>query len=72
VNAVVKKVVGKEPWRPRLDDICPALDEEQISCPRPWKRRGIRDWTDASVTERGLAKNAIAYRLKIAGKLIFI
>ena len=68
VREIVTKIAGADPWKDKLEDICEALDEERIACPATWRKREppVRDWLDAAVTARGMAKQAIDYRLKIA------
>jgi hypothetical protein len=66
VQEIVKQVTNQPQWRPLLDDICEALDEKRIPCPKTWKAREIECWSDASATERWLAKNAIAHHLENA------
>ena len=67
VAEVVSRVVPNGDWRPKVDDICEALDEKQVPFPRPWRRnRQCRSWSDC--LERDIVIKAIEYRLKIAKK----
>jgi hypothetical protein len=68
VLEIVTQTAGSEPWKSKLDDICDALDDKKIPCPKTWSKRDppIRSWTDAATTDRELAKKALEYRLKIA------
>ena len=68
VKGVVERVAGGKPWKSELDAVCTALDEGQISRPKPWRNRKppIVDWVDAAVSERELAIKAIGHHLKNA------
>lgn len=66
VAAVVARVAPDGDWRSKLDDVCEALDEEQIRYPKTWSKRAYRSWTDCCVAERSLAVKAIEYRLGLA------
>ena len=56
-------MAGSDPWGSKLDDICDALDEAEVRCPKTWAKRGIKDWADAGCTERTLAAKNIKYYL---------
>jgi hypothetical protein len=65
VADIVARIAPDGGWRPKVDDICEALDEEQVPVPRTWRRkRKYRWWADC--VERAIAIKAIEYRLKIA------
>ena len=66
IEETVKAVAPDGEWRAKLDDICEALDERQIPCPKRWRKDGSRSWSDK--LENGLRVKAIDYRLKQAKK----
>src|SRR5262249_5841072 len=65
VAGVVRRVAPGD-WRPKLDDICDALDEAKVPCPRTWHRRygGANLWSD--YPEKATAIKAIEERLRTA------
>jgi hypothetical protein len=67
VAEIVRRVTHGQPWKGELDDICEALDEEKIPCPKTWKKREIRSWAGATATDRQLAIKAIDHHLENAG-----
>jgi len=66
VAEVVAHVAPDGDWRGKLDDVCEALDEKNIACPKTWRRkdRTCRRWSD--YPERSHAVKAIQYRLALA------
>ncbi|MCE5308534.1 MAG: hypothetical protein LLG20_12925 [Acidobacteriales bacterium] len=66
VAEIVARVAPHGDWRPRLDDLCEALDEDQVPYPARWRKRDrtCNGW--AAYDERAHAVKAIEYRLKIA------
>jgi len=68
VAEIVARVVPDGDWRPKLDDICDALDQEHIPCPQTWRKRDrtCRNWADYD--ERANAIKAIEYRLRAANQ----
>ncbi len=66
VAEIVARVAPDGEWRPKLDDICEALDEAQIAFPPRWRKRcrSCDGW--AAYDERANAVKAIEYRLEIA------
>jgi hypothetical protein len=66
VAEIVARVAPDGDWRPRLDDICEALDEAQVPFPKRWRKRdrSCNGW--AAYDERANAVKAIGYRLEIA------
>lgn len=68
VAAIVHELAAGSNWKRKLDEICEALDESGIPCPKTWGAREprLRNWSHACALESELAKKAVAYRLKIA------
>lgn len=64
VKRIVERVVGGSPWRPRLDDVCEALDENEIAISKSWKALGHRTWCDCAATDRHLAIKMVDYYFK--------
>lgn len=64
VKRIVKSVVDGSPWRPRLDDVCEALDENEIAISKSWKALGHRTWCDCAATDRHLAIKMVDYYFK--------
>jgi len=66
VAAVVARVAPDGDWRLKMDDICDALDEEAILCPKTWrsKDKTCRHWSDQ--LDRSVCVKAIQYRLDLA------
>ena len=65
VAEIVTRVAPDGDWRSKLDDVCDALDEDEIPCPKTWrKNRNYRCWGDC--VERDIVVKAIEYRLEIA------
>jgi hypothetical protein len=66
VAAVVARVAPDGDWRSKWEEVCEALDEEEISCPKTWhkKQPPCRSWSDC--LERPLVIKAIDYRLERA------
>jgi hypothetical protein len=64
ISEVVAQVASDGDWRSKLDDICDALDENGIPCPKTWRAReeACRNWS--SQLNRSLVIKAIDYRLK--------
>ncbi len=69
VAEIVARVAPDGDWRPKLDDICEALDEAQIPSPPRWRKRDRSCDGWAAYDERANAVKAIEYRLEIAKKL---
>jgi hypothetical protein len=65
---IVGKVATSESWRTKLDDVCEALDEQEIPYPKNWSREGYRGWLACAVGRRDLAMKVIGYRLRQAKK----
>lgn len=70
VAAIVARVVPTGDWTKALDDICSALDEEQIPIPTTWPKRamGLKSWEDGATLEPTIARKAIEGRLDLAKK----
>jgi hypothetical protein len=66
VAEVVARIAPDGDWRPKLDDICEALDEAQIPFPPRWRKRDRSCYGWAAYDERANAVKAIEYRLEIA------
>jgi hypothetical protein len=66
VAEIVARVAPDGDWRPKLDDICEALDEAQIPFPPRWRKRDRSCDGWAAYDERANAVKAIEYRLEIA------
>ena len=66
VAEIVARVAPDGDWRPKLDEICEALDEAQIPFPRRWRKRDRSCDGWAAYDERANAIKAIEYRLEIA------
>ena len=63
IQSIVLKTAGQDLWKTRLEDICEALDDEQVPISAKWRREGVRSWTTAEPT---LAKKKIEYALDMA------
>ena len=66
VAEIVARVAPDGDWRPKLDDICEALDEAEIPYPRRWRKRDRSCDGWAAYDQRANAVKAIEYRLEIA------
>jgi hypothetical protein len=66
VAEIVLRVAPDGDWRPKLDDICEALDEAQIPFPPRWRKRDRSCDGWAAYAERANAVKAIEYRLEQA------
>jgi hypothetical protein len=68
VAEIVERVAPARDWKDRLDEVCKALDTEEIHYPKTWPRRDIplNSWEDGATLEATLAKKAIEYRLDVA------
>jgi hypothetical protein len=68
VATVVARVAPDGDWRSKLDDVCEALDEEQIPPPKRWRShdRTSRQWSD--YLDRAILVKAIEYRLRTASR----
>ena len=64
VVEIVARIAPDGNWRAKLEDVCEALDEENIPVPRTWREREYRSW--AACLERPIAIKAIEYRLETA------
>jgi hypothetical protein len=65
VAEIVARVAPDCDWRPKLDDICEALDAAQIPFPQRWRQRDRSCDGWAAYDERANAVKAIEYRLEI-------
>lgn len=64
---IVTRLAGTANWKNKLDEICEALDQENVAIPKTWeKNHGVTCWTDAADSVPDLAKKAIAYYLSVA------
>lgn len=66
VAEIVARLAPDGDWRPKLDDICEALDKAQIPFPTRWRKRDRSCDGWAAYDDRANAVKAIEYRLKIA------
>ena len=66
VAEIVARVAPDGEWRGKLDDVCKALDEAQISFPPRWRKRDRSCDGWAAYDDRANAVKAIEYRLGIA------
>jgi hypothetical protein len=65
VAEIVARVAPDGDWRSKFDDVCEALDDAEIPCPKRWRKdRTCRAWCDQP--ERAICVKAIEYRLKLA------
>jgi hypothetical protein len=65
VATIVARVAPEGDWRSRVDDVCDALDDEQVPVPATWRRnRNVRKWSLCD--DRDIVVKAIEYRLGIA------
>jgi hypothetical protein len=65
VATIVARVAPDGDWRSRVDDVCDALDDEQVPVPATWRRnRNVRKW--GLCDDRDIVVKAIEYRLGIA------
>jgi hypothetical protein len=65
VAETVANVAPNGDWRAKWEEICEALDEARIPCPRTWQRnRRYRTWADCG--ERDIAVKVIESKLKLA------
>jgi len=64
VAAIVATIAPDGKWRPKLDDVCDALDQAQEPCPSKWfSRYNAECWKD--YPERSIAVKAIQGRLDL-------
>jgi len=70
VATIVERVAHGILSRDTLNDVCEALDNERVPCPRTWRKREskIMTWDDAADDEPELAMKAIQHHLKNARK----
>jgi hypothetical protein len=70
VAEIVRPLANGQPLKDKLDDICEALDQAQIPCPKTWRKRepAMKNWADGAAFEPELAKKAIKHHLKNALK----
>jgi hypothetical protein len=66
VAATLARIAPDTPWKRKLDEICIALDEEQVPRPKPWKSKGYRDWFSCLSGDRGLVVKAIEHHMKLS------
>jgi len=68
VVKIIESVASAKDWKTKLEDVCAALDSNEIPHPSPWPRRGLelKSWSDAAALEPQLAIKAIEYRIEIA------
>lgn len=66
VADIVNRERLQRPWRAALEDICEALDSEQVKRPHTWKKRGHRTWCECLDLESHLVKEAVRHHLKLA------
>jgi len=71
VAEIVKGIAPDGKWRPKLDEICEALDEQKLPMPKTWKpKHGYLSWCEAGIdaTARGrhMALEAIKHHLELA------
>ena len=65
VDAIVRNVAPDGDWRPKLDEVCEALDQDGIPCPPRWRGRcQTKCWSD--YPEKSTAVKAIEGRPKPA------
>jgi hypothetical protein len=66
VAAIVARVAPDGDWRLKLDEVCEALDDEEIACPKTWQKKQppCRSWSGC--LDRPLVIKAIDYRLERA------
>jgi hypothetical protein len=66
VAEIVARIAPDGDWRKKLDDICEALDKEDIPFPKTWPTRDppLESWQDGITLEPTLVKKAIEYLLK--------
>jgi hypothetical protein len=65
---VVARIAPDGDWKKRLDEVCTALDTEEMPYPKTWPRRDVplNNWEDGATLEPILAKKAIEYWLDVA------
>jgi hypothetical protein len=70
VAEIVARVAPDGEWRPKLNDVCEALDEANILSPKRWRggERKYRSWASCADQEPQLAIKAIEYRLENRSK----
>jgi hypothetical protein len=66
VAEIVAQFAPDGEWRSKLDEICDALDQSNIRCPKTWRRRDGKYTCWSDCLERHLIIKAIDARLKLA------
>jgi hypothetical protein len=66
IHEIVKAVAPNGNWLARLDEVCEALDEANIPCPKAWRRRDPPSRSWSTCDERAIRIKAIQYRMEQA------
>jgi hypothetical protein len=66
VDEVVRRLAPDGNWRAQLENVCDGLDEAQVRCPKPWKKKGHGTWYDCMTDARPLVIKAIEHHLERA------
>ena len=66
VDEVVRRLAPDGDRRAQLDNICDGLDEAEVRCPKPWKKKGYGTWYDCMTVARPLVIKAIEHHRKRA------
>jgi hypothetical protein len=64
VVEVIKRVVGGDNWVDRIEDICSALDSDQIPPPPKWKGQGYDTWLERLRSDRHVVIEVLRYRME--------
>ncbi len=63
IKGIVDRLAEGTDWFSKLDEVCEALDEEEIPVPKAWRNKRIVTWADSCTDQRDKTLKVIGYRL---------